>query len=68
MNNPRDENYILNGIFITLKKLCTTCMSVYLRIHRLSGSRGANQSLSFHQKKKNSLIALIFGFICQTYV
>ena len=66
MNNPRDENYILNGIFITLKKLCT--MSVYLRIHRLSGSRGAIQSLSFHQKKKNSLIALIFGFICQTYV
>ena len=66
MNNPRDENYILNGIFITLKKLCT--MSVYLRIHRLSSSRGANQSLSFHQKKKNSLIALIFGFICQTYV
>ena len=66
MNNPRDENYILNGIFITLKKLCT--MSVYLRIHRLSDSRGANQSLSFHQKKKNSLIALIFGFICQTYV
>ena len=36
MNNPRDENYILNGFFISLKKLCT--MSVYLRRHRLSSS------------------------------